>query len=101
MGLKVEFNPSLALRASGDFENGTRQKEECLPETLVVGQHYPFLKRDQRIYWIGKGTNLSETAGNEALSKPLAEVIIREATHFQIDDTIWTKGYYEVMKLYE
>jgi len=30
MGIKVEFNPDLALRNISEFKNGRRQIEECI-----------------------------------------------------------------------
>ena len=40
MGIQIEFNPDLALRAFGTSD---RKKEECLPEKLEVGEVYSFL----------------------------------------------------------
>jgi len=50
MGIKVEFNPDLALRNISEYENGKRSMEECIPKDLQVGQTYDFLKKDQRNY---------------------------------------------------
>jgi len=32
MGIRVEFNPDLALRNFSEFTAGRRKREECLPE---------------------------------------------------------------------
>jgi len=34
MGIIVEFNPDLALRDISEFKNGSRKKEECIPEDM-------------------------------------------------------------------
>ncbi len=44
MGIKVEFNPDLALRNFSEFQNGNRQKQECIPEKIAKGQVFEFLK---------------------------------------------------------
>jgi len=54
MGIKVEFNPDLALRNISEFKNGNRKIEECIPESLETGKTYPFLKREQRLYLIAQ-----------------------------------------------
>jgi len=68
MGIKVEFNPDLALRHFSAFERGERKREECIPNDLAAGNIYPFLKRDQRNYWLHGPIPLIETKGNETLS---------------------------------
>ena len=35
MGIKVEFDPDLALRDYEEFIKGNRKEEECIPEKLV------------------------------------------------------------------
>ena len=37
MGIKVEFNPDLALRDISEFKNGNRKIEEFIPENLFPG----------------------------------------------------------------
>lgn len=99
MGIKIEFNPELALRNISEIKN--RYGEECIPENLQVDNIYNFLKAGQRVYYmedIGK-VHLLETKGNENLGPPLAEIKIIEVTHFIKDDKIWTKGKYKVLKL--
>ena len=97
MGIQVEFNPDLALRAFGT-EN--RLKEECLPENLIAGETYEFLKEGQRNYWLHDQIPLLETKGNEILSRPLASVIILEVTHFKKDNKIFTKGKYKLIDVF-
>jgi len=99
MGIQVEFNPDLALRNFSEFKNGNRKKEECLPEKFVVGEIHNFLKKGQRNYWLFGEIPLRETKGNQQLSKPLASAIILEATHFVVDNEIWTKGKYKIVKV--
>jgi hypothetical protein len=98
MGIKVEFNPDLALRKFGTLN---RLEEECLPKELETGKHYPFLKQGQRNYWLDGELPLLETKGNEQLSRPLASIIILEATHFKIEDKVYTKGFYLVTEVYD
>jgi len=100
MGIKVEFNPDLALRNISEFKNGNRKIEECIPEDLEAGEIYPFLKRDKRNYWLGGQIPLIETKGGEVLSRPKASIIILEATHFVENDIIYTKGLYKVVEIF-
>jgi hypothetical protein len=100
MGIKVEFNPDLALRNIFEFKNGSRKIEECIPEKLEVGKIYSFLKRDQRNYWLHGQIPLIETKGNEVLSRPKASIIITEATHFINEDIIFTRGFYKVVEVF-
>ncbi len=37
MGIKIEFNPDLALRNIGEHKKGQRREEECIPENLKIG----------------------------------------------------------------
>lgn len=99
MGIKVEFNPDLALRDISEFKNGNRKIEECIPENLKVGKVYEFLKKDQRNYWLFGEIPLIETKGNEILSRPKASIIILEATHFLENEEIYTKGRYKVVNV--
>ena len=100
MGIQVEFNPDLALRNILEFEAGNRRVEECIPENLEAGKAYEFLKSGQRNYWFGGELPLLETKGNAELSRPKASIIILEATHFNQDGKIWTKGRYKVVELF-
>lgn len=100
MGIKVEFNPDLALRNISEFKNGNRKIEECIPEDLEVGKIYNFLKKDQRNYWIYGEIPLIETKGNEVLSRPKASIKILEATHFCVDGIMYTKGKYQVIEVF-
>ncbi len=100
MGIKVEFNPDLALRNISDFKNGARIMEECIPENLEAGKIYDFLKKDLRNYWLEGEIPLVETKGGGDLSRPLASVIILEATHFKQDGDLFTKGKYKVIDVF-
>ena len=42
-----------------------------------------------------------ETRGNQKLSRPLASIIIIEATHFLKDGMLYTKGMYEVIDVFD
>ena len=97
MGIQIEFNPDLALRAFGTSD---RKKEECLPEKLEVGEVYSFLKEGQRNYWLQGEIPLLETKGNQQLSRPLASVEIIEPTHFLRGEEVWTRGFYSVVEVY-
>jgi hypothetical protein len=100
MGIKVEFNPDLALRNIEEFKAGRRKKEECISENLVAGKVYDFLKKDQRNYWMRGEIPLVETKGEEKLSRPKASIQIMEATHFLQDEEMWTKGKYRVIEIF-
>ena len=99
MGIKVEFNPDLALRNISEFENGKRKIAECIPKHLEVGKIYPFLKAEMRNYYLLGEVPLIETKGNGVLSKPKASVMILEVTHFVENDEIYTKGKYKVIEI--
>lgn len=101
MGIKVEYNPDLALRHISEFQNNNRKIEECIPEDLEAGKVYSFLKRDQRLYWLHGEIPLLETKGNEILSRPKASIIILEATHFLDNGEIWTKGKYKAIEVFK
>ncbi len=98
MGIKVEHNPDLALRA---FGTSGRQNEECLPRMLVEGQIHPFLKEGQRNYWLEGETPLLETKGNEGLSRPIASITIIEATHFMLNGQPYTRGIYKINSVFK
>jgi len=101
MGIQVEFNPDLALRNIKEFNEGRRSLEECIPQDLRPGRIYQFQKVGQRNYWLEGIIPLLETEGEGKLSRPLAAIIILEATHYVgPSGTIWTKGLYEVQRVY-
>ena len=100
MGVKVEFNPDLALRDISEFKNGNRKEEECIPEDIEVGKIYPFLKEGQRNYWLEGEIPLIETKGNQILSRPKASILILEATHFINNGRLYTKGTYKVVEVF-
>jgi hypothetical protein len=99
MGIQTEYNPDLALRNIQELKKG-RRKEECIPENLAEGQIHEFLKKGQRNYWIEGEIPLLETKGGQQLSKPLASIIILEATHFLLNGEPWTKGRYKVVEVF-
>jgi len=101
MGIKVEYNPDLALRNMSEFDNGIRKEEECIPEPLEKGKIYDFLKKEQRLFWLMGEIPLLETKGNQELSLPIASVVILEATHFLINREVWTKGRYKVVEVFK
>ncbi len=98
MGIQVEFNPDLALRAHG---TKGRLEEECIPNKLEVGKEYHFLKQGQRNYWLEGEIPLVVTEGNQNLSKPIASIKILEATHRLIDGKPSTWGTYKVKEIYD
>ncbi|MBW2997918.1 hypothetical protein KY321_00125 [Candidatus Woesearchaeota archaeon] len=101
MGIVVEFNPDLALRDYSEFENGNRSLEECLPEEMVEGEVYSFLKKGHRNYFFEYGIPLMETKGNGELSKPrIAEIQMIESTHFLKEGEPYTKGLYKVLEIF-
>lgn len=101
MGIAIEFNPDLALRNISEFKKGNRKKEECLPESLEVGNIYDFLKSDQRNYWFDGELPLLETKGNAVLSRPIASIVILESTHFKDKGKVYTKGKYKVVEVFK
>jgi hypothetical protein len=98
MGIAVEFNPDLCLRL---FGTKGRDFKECLPEKIVVGEIYNFLKKGQRNYWMEGEFPLRETKGNSVLSRPLASVKLLEVAHFLKDGEVWTCGRYKIMEAYD
>lgn len=101
MGIKVEFNPDLALRSIKEFKAGRRALEECIPELLQAGKKYPFLKSGQRLYNIGSKTPLLQTEGAEVLSEPVAAIRILEVTHVVQDEEVITRGTYIVDTVFD
>ena len=101
MGIKVEFNPDIALRNIREFKEGRRLREECISEMLEIGKIYDFLKEGQRLYWLEGELPLVETEGGGKLSKPLASVTIVEVGHFIRDGKVWTKGMYKVHTVFD
>lgn len=101
MGIRVEYNPDLALRNIEEYKSGKRKIEECIPENLEEGKVYDFLKKDQRLYWLHGETPLLETRGNQVLSRPKASIIILEATHFLEAGEVFTRGKYEVVEVFK
>lgn len=101
MGIQVEFNPDLALRNISEFKSGSRKEEECIPYPLETDKIFPFLKKSQRNYWLHGEIPLLETKGNGQLSRPLASIVIIEATHFLQGEEICTKGKYKVIEVFE
>lgn len=101
MGIQVEFNPDLALRNISEHKNGNRKIEECVPENLEEGKIYNFLKSGQRNYWLEGEIPLVRTNGSQNLSRPLASVMILEATHFMHEGKAWTKGKYKVIEVFQ
>jgi hypothetical protein len=100
MGIKVEFNPDLALRNISEYKKGIRKIEECIPETLGKDKIYSFLKKDHRNYWLFGEIPLVETKGNQELSRPKASIMILEATHFLENGEPYTKGKYNVVEIF-
>jgi len=108
MGIKVEFNPDLALRDVSEYKSGKRKIEECIPNPLKKGKVYGFLKKEQRLYWLsddefwGKGQiPLMLTKGYGKLSRPIASIKISEVTHFLSKGEVWTKGKYKVIEVFK
>lgn len=97
MGIKVEFNPDLALRA---YRTPGRLETECFPKLLIAGQVHHFLKEGQRNYWLEREIPLLETKGNQQLSKPLASITILEATHFIDNGRLYTRGIYRINSVF-
>jgi hypothetical protein len=100
MGLKTEYNPDLALRNISEFNSGSRKKEECIPDDIKAGQTYEFLKKGQRNYWLEGELPLLETKGSQQLSRPIASILIVEATHFLLGGEPYTKGKYKVVEVF-
>ncbi len=101
MGIKVEYNPDLALRDMSEFQKGSRKIEKCIPENLEAGKVYSFLKKGQRNYWLYGEIPLVETKGNEVLSRPKTGIIILEAAHFIQDGEVWTRGKYKIVEVFK
>jgi hypothetical protein len=100
MGIKVEFNPDLALRKTDTLG---RLEEECIPKKLEAGSIYNFLKEGQRVYWLEGEIPLLITEGNQELSRPIASITILENTHF-IDcqsGKLYTRGRYKINEIYD
>jgi hypothetical protein len=71
-----------------------------LPEKLEEDRTHRFLKKGQRNYYLEGEIPLLETKGNQQLSRPLASIIILEATHKLIKGTPYTAGKYRIIKVF-
>lgn len=89
MGIQVEFNPDLCLRAFG-AEN--REPTECVPESLTRGLVFHFLKEGQRCFWFDGPVPLRITTGGGNYGEPVAMLKIVSATHRKMGDRVWTEG---------
>jgi len=100
MGIKIEFNPDLALRKPGTTG---RLEEECIPQKLEAGKWYNFIKSGQRIYWMEGEIPLLITDGEQNLSRPLASIKILSVMHMSRSDMggICTVGKYEIKEVYD
>jgi hypothetical protein len=101
MGIQVEFNPDLALRDYKEFLKGARKEDECIPERLISGKIYTFLKKGLRNYWLLGEIPLVRTQGNQQLSRPIASVKILEATHLLLNGEEYTKGKYQLITAFD
>ena len=101
MGIEVEFNPDLALRNIEHHKKGERKLEECIPENLEPGKEYHFLKKGQRNYWLHGQIALLQTEGEGKLSRPVASIVIVEATHYLEGSEVFTKGTYCVVDKFD
>ncbi|OGI17567.1 MAG: hypothetical protein A3J63_04215 [Candidatus Moranbacteria bacterium RIFCSPHIGHO2_02_FULL_40_12b] len=101
MGIQVEFNSDLALRNISEFKAGRRKIEECVPSPLRKEKVYNFLKKGLRNYWLDGELPLVETKGDQKLSRPLASIVILEATHFKQKGEMWTKGKYKIIEVFK
>jgi len=98
MGIQIEFNPDLCLRA---YRTQNRAVAECLPEKLEAGETYQFFKTGQRNYYLLDAIPLYETEGNGPKGRPLASIVIEEARHSRVGDQVITKGTYKVIELFD
>lgn len=101
MGIQIEFNPDLALRNISEFREGRRKRGECIPEDLAKDRAFSFLKEGQRNFFLEGEVPLLETKGNSELSRPLASIIILEATHLIVNGRPYTKGRYKVVEVFD
>lgn len=99
MWIQIEFNPDLALRDISEYHKWNKKIEECIPENLEVGKIYSFLKKDQRVYRLLGELPLIQTQWWGILSKPKANVIILEITHFMENKELWTRWKYKVTEI--
>jgi hypothetical protein len=101
MGIRVKFNPDLALRDISEFKKGNRKEGERIPENLEVGKIYLFLKKNQRNYWLFGEIPLLQRKENGGLSRPRASIQIIEATHFLENNEMFTRVRYRVHRVVE
>ena len=52
-------------------------------------------------YWLFGEIPLIATKGNEILSRPIAGILIKEATHFIENGEVYTKGKYEAIEVFK
>ncbi len=100
MGIKIEFNPELALRDYTEFRAGRRKESECIPEKLETNKVYEFTKEEQRNFWMLGEIPLIETKGGGVISRPIATVQMMEVVHFLEKNVVYTKGKYKVIEIF-
>ncbi len=98
MGIESIFNFVLALRNSEEARTGARESDECIPERLVSGESYRFLKKGQRLFLMTEEIPLVESLGARRVSSPLASIRMLEVTHFVEKGEVWTRGRYMVIE---
>lgn len=101
MGIQIEFNPELCLRPY-EFTKEGLQRDECIPEYLVEGMAYYFLKNDHRFYYMKGPVPLCTTRGYGNLSRPIASVMILSVTHkYDIaKHHAYTTGTYRIVEVF-
>ncbi len=106
MGLQVEFNSELALRAP---EAQTPSEHERIPKELIRSTRHQFVKSGHRVFPLGKSIDLLVTDGTTR-SKPIGRVRIVEysvtsdRTYLSAigrkSDKVVTRGLYVIEEVY-
>lgn len=99
MPINMQFAPDLVLRNIQEFKEGHRHEDECIPDPMLEGVEYSFLKEGQRAYWLDGEQPLLEKLEDGSLSPPRASIIILEVIHFKQNGKIYSRGRYSVVKV--
>lgn len=94
MELEIKVCDSLKLET---FDSCDRPIEQCIPEEIINGEIYRFIKYGQLVFNLKRNISLTENREG-GTSNQVALVKILESTHYLEGDMPWTKGTYRIIK---
>lgn len=95
----IAYNSDLALYDPKDAKAGHLDEQECLPESLEVGQEYSFLKKGHRNYQPMSELTLLEMRHGDVLFTFKARVVLLSSQFIQKAGVSYTQGRYQVLEI--